>query len=95
MVHLPHKMVKITKIFKGIYYHKPKYDTKNNNEKTLVNHTIEPITELAMNFVHIMIAGVNNNIYFAGVGDKNITINIVNPYEHELQYPSQKTKQKW
>jgi hypothetical protein len=44
----------------------------NNNQG--INHTKIPITASKTNFVHCIIAGVNYNINFAGVGSKKIII---------------------
>jgi hypothetical protein len=81
MVHLPNKTVKFVKSFNGFYYHKLQYNTNNNIDKTIVNHTFILIAEPAENFVHVMFAGVNSNINFAGVGNKNTNINETNPSE--------------
>jgi hypothetical protein len=73
MVHLPNKTVRFSKSFNGLYYHKPRYNTNMSNDKVLVNHTIIPITTPTTNFIHVMIAGVDDNIKIAGVDD-NIKI---------------------
>jgi hypothetical protein len=73
-VHLPNKEVKFIKSSNGVYYHKPKYDTNKNKDKTPVNHTIIPITALVKSFSHVMLAGVDDNINFAGVA-RNSTNN--------------------
>jgi hypothetical protein len=61
--------VTFSKSFNGLYYHKRNYNAIMNKGKTLVI----PITATATNFIHIMIAGVDDNIKFAG-GDDNIKI---------------------
>jgi hypothetical protein len=73
-VHLPNKEVKFIKSSNGLYYHKPTYNTNLNKDKTTVNHTIIPITASVKSFSHIMIAGVDDNISFAGVA-RNTTVN--------------------
>jgi hypothetical protein len=72
-VHLPNKEVKFKQSSNGIYYHKPRYNTNMSNDKTLVNHTIIPITTTTTNFIHVMIAGVDDNIKIAEEED-NIKI---------------------
>jgi hypothetical protein len=66
-VHLSNKEVEFIKRSNGLDYHKPKYNASINKVKTLVNHTIIPITTPATNFIHILIAGVDENVNFAGV----------------------------
>jgi hypothetical protein len=56
-VHLPNKEVRFIKRSNGLCYHKPKYNTNIDKDKTSVNHTIIPITALLKSFSHIMIAG--------------------------------------
>jgi hypothetical protein len=73
-VHLPNKEVKFIKSSNVLYYHKPTYNTNLNKDKTTVNHTIIPITASVKSFSHVMIAGVDDNINFAGVA-RNTTIN--------------------
>jgi hypothetical protein len=63
-VHLPNKEVKFIKSSNGLYYHKPKYDTNKNKDRTPVNHTIIPISASVKSFSHVMIAGVDDNINF-------------------------------
>jgi hypothetical protein len=70
-VHLPNKEVKFIKSLNGLYYHKPRYGTSKNKDKTPVNHTIIPITASVKIFSHVMIAGVDDNIMISGV-DENI-----------------------
>jgi hypothetical protein len=81
MVHLPNKTVKFSKSFNGLYYQKPKDNTNNNKDKTLLNHTIIPITTLTMNFVHVMTAGVDDNIKIAGVATNITNTNDINQSE--------------
>jgi hypothetical protein len=69
-VHLPNKEVKFIKSSNGLYYHKPNYNANINKNKTPVNNTIIPITALVKSFSHVMIAGVDDNINFAGVAKK-------------------------
>jgi hypothetical protein len=71
-VHLPNKEVKFSKSSNGLYYHKPTYNTNLKKDKTTVNHTIIPVTASVKSFSHVMIAGVDDNINFAGVA-KNTT----------------------
>jgi hypothetical protein len=66
-VHLLNKEVKFIKSLNSLYYHKLKYDTNNNKDKTPVNHTIIPITASVKSFYHVMIAGVDDNVSFAGL----------------------------
>jgi hypothetical protein len=77
-VHLPYTEVKFTKSNNGLYYHKPKYNTNNNKEKAAVNHTMIPITASVKSFSHIMIAGVDDNINFAGVARNTTNNNNIN-----------------
>jgi hypothetical protein len=78
MVNLPNKAVKFIESCNGLYYHKPKYNTNNNKDKTISNHTIIPNTSSTKNFFHIMIAGVDENINFAGVARNTTKNNSIN-----------------
>jgi hypothetical protein len=77
-VHLPNKEVKFIKRSNGLYYHKPTYNTNLNKDKTTVNHTIIPITSSTKNFVHVMIAGVDENINLSGVAINTADNNNIN-----------------
>jgi hypothetical protein len=58
------------KSFNGLYYHKPKNSFNPNKQKTVVNHNTIPINASTTNIIHSIIAGVDGNINFAGVGTK-------------------------
>jgi hypothetical protein len=73
-VHLPSKTVKFVKTSNGLYYHRPKYFTNIKKDKITVNHTIIPSTASVRSFSHVMIAGVDDNVSFAGVA-RNTTVN--------------------
>jgi hypothetical protein len=73
-VHRLNKEVKFIKSSNRLYYHKPRNDTNKNKGKTPVNHTIIPITASVKSFSHVMIAGVDDNVRFAGVA-RNTTVN--------------------
>jgi hypothetical protein len=73
-VHLLSKEVKFIKSSNGLYYRKPTYNTNLNKDKTTVNHIIIPIAASVKSFSHVMIAGVDDNINFAGVA-RNTTVN--------------------
>jgi hypothetical protein len=77
-MHLPTKTVMFVKTSNGLYYHKPKYNTNNDKDKASVNHTIIPITASVKRFSHIMIAGVDDNINFAGVARNTTNKNDIN-----------------
>jgi hypothetical protein len=77
-VHLPNKEVNSIKSSNGLYYHKPTYNTNLNKDKTTVNHTIIPITSSTKNFVHVIIARVDENINFAGVARNTTKNNNIN-----------------
>jgi hypothetical protein len=55
-----------------------KYVTNISKEKTLVNHTNIPITTPAANFIHVMIAGVKDNINIAGVAENTTNTHNIN-----------------
>jgi altronate dehydratase len=78
MFHLPNETVKFTKSFNGLYYQKTKYNTNINKERTLVNHTIIPNTAQTQNLIHIMIAGVDDNVMIAGVARNTTNYNDIN-----------------
>jgi tRNA(Ile)-lysidine synthase TilS/MesJ len=75
-VHLQNKTVKFIKSSNGLYYHKPKYNTNINKDRTPVNHTINPITASVKSFSHVMIAGVDDN--FAEVARNTTKNNDIN-----------------
>jgi hypothetical protein len=77
-VHLPNKTVKFVKTSHGLYYHKPKYNTNRNKDKTSANHTIIPITASVKSFSHVMIAGMDDDINFAGVARSTTYKNNIN-----------------
>jgi hypothetical protein len=68
----------LSKSSNGLYYHKLKYNTNINKDKASVNHTIFPITALVKSFSHVMIAGVNDSINFAGVARNTTNNNDIN-----------------
>jgi hypothetical protein len=78
-VHLPNKEVKFIKSSNGLYYHKPMYNTNLNKDKTTFNHIIIPSTASVKSFSHVMIAGVDDNINFAGVVRNTTNNNDINP----------------
>jgi hypothetical protein len=91
-VHLPNKQVRFIKSSNGLYYHKLRYNTDINKNKTSVNHTIIPITSSVKSFSHVMIAGVDDNINFAGVARNtsvNNDINVSKLAEFSKNKPSQ------
>jgi hypothetical protein len=104
-VHLPNKEVKFSKSSNGLYFHKPTYNTNLNENKTTVHHTIIPITASVKSFSHIMIAGVDDNINFAGVARNTAYKNDINigklaeisknkPYQTLVEFVDISTKTK-
>jgi hypothetical protein len=77
-VHLPNKELKLIKSSNGLYYHSLTYNNNLNKAKTTVKHTIIHITASIKSFSHVMIAGADDNINFAGVARTTNNNNDIN-----------------
>ena len=67
IIHLPNKQLKFIQSNNGHYFYKPKYNTRNGKQTSLINHSVESVNENKALFTdrQVQRAKLTRNIYHA------------------------------